>query len=269
MYQGRCRTPDSIKSIVVLWSLLLLIPGTKCSFTSARIFLRVSSTSEFTLVLWNCFKIFTHFSRESSFAFLAGWVDEACSRSGCEKSHLDLPCPPGSIVLLKRPPGQKGGKTCYFTTVSQYQCTEYTVIRGKCEITEASQSVVSHSRKQGLENGDCTEHSKVGPNNSAVVPETERWQSTRLIRTRAQPNGGETIVRILNGMLAARLAKYSYQLTEQILRSAAQQLLHSRLAFMSSSSRSLLSWAPMQQQRSRPPAFTAGVKHPCVVSVLC
>ena len=164
VYQGRCRTPDSIKSIVVLWSLLLLIPGTTFSFTSARIFLRVSSTSEFTLVLWNCFKIFTHFSRESSFAFLAGWVDEACSGSGCEKSHLDLPCPPGSIVLLKRPPGQNGGKTCYFTTVSQYQCTEYTVIRGKCEITEAShmaQSEVSHSRKRGwrMENA----HSRVGP----------------------------------------------------------------------------------------------------------
>ena len=102
-----------------------------------------------------------------------------------------------------------------------------------------------------------------------VERETERWQSTRLIRTRAQPSGGETIVGILNGILAARLGKYSYQLTEQILRSAAQQLLHSRLSFMSSSSRSLLSWAPVQQQRSRPPAFTAGVKHHCVVSVLC
>ena len=37
-----------------------------------------------------------------------------------------------------------------------------------------------------------------------VERETERWQSSRLIRTKAQPSGGETIVRILNGILAAR-----------------------------------------------------------------
>ena len=45
---------------------------------------------------------------------------------------------------------------------------------------------------------------KVDSIGEEVERETERWQSSRLIRTKAQPSGGETIVRILNGILAAR-----------------------------------------------------------------
>ena len=56
-----------------------------------------------------------------------------------------------------------------------------------------------------------------------VERETERWQSTRLIKSKAQPSGGETIVTVLNGI--AWLAKCSYQLTEQILRSRAPEQL--------------------------------------------
>jgi len=47
-----------------------------------------------------------------------------------------------------------------------------------------------------------------------VERETERWQRTKLMRRRAQPSGGETIVTILSRIEPARLlAKYSYQLT--------------------------------------------------------
>ena len=69
-----------------------------------------------------------------------------------------------------------------------------------------------------------------------VERETARWQSTRLVRSRAQPSGGEAIVKVLGWN---SLANYSYQqLTEQILRSEAAAAAKLRL-----------SWVPAEGER--------------------